>query len=75
LFSCLYKVTPLKQIALLLHSLYTSQFKNNCKAKTLLGWEPKLTLEEGLRQAIAFSQAHPSHQGTAGLMYYFEELS
>ena len=36
------------------------------KAKTLLGWEPKLTLEEGLRQAIAFSHAHPSHQGTAG---------
>ena len=36
------------------------------KAKTLLGWEPMLTLEEGLRQAIAFSKAHPSHQGTAG---------
>jgi NAD dependent epimerase/dehydratase len=36
------------------------------KAKTLLGWEPKLTLEEGLKQAIAFSQAYPSHQGTAG---------
>ena len=36
------------------------------KAKTLLGWAPKLTLEEGLRQAIAFSHAHPSHQGTAG---------
>ena len=36
------------------------------KAKTLLRWEPKLTLEEGLKEAIAFSQAHPLHQGVLG---------
>ncbi|XVJ51852.1 MAG: SDR family NAD(P)-dependent oxidoreductase [Vampirovibrio sp.] len=31
------------------------------KAKRLLGWEPKLTLEEGLATAVVFTKAHPQH--------------
>ncbi len=32
---------------------------DNSLAKTLIGWEPEITLEEGLRRTIAWIAAHP----------------
>jgi nucleoside-diphosphate-sugar epimerase len=61
--ACFNKVKFIFKIAFLLHDV---KLGDTQKAKTLLGWEPKLTLEEGLKEVIAFSQAHPLHQGLGG---------
>ena len=54
-------LTPETDVEVLVNQIVCEEplISDNRKAKAVLGWEPKVSLRQGLERTIAFVRAHP----------------